>query len=492
MRSSITVRPDSAYGVVRPELYGHFAEHLGRCIYEGIWVGEESPIPNDGGIRCDTVNALKRIRPPILRWPGGCFADVYHWEDGIGPRDQRPKRPNHWWEGEDTNAFGTHEYLETCERLGAEPFICLNVGSGTPREALNWVEYCTYSGDTEYTRKRARNGHPLPWNVHYWAVGNENWGCGGKFEARDYAREYRRFVSFLKQTAPQGEFVICGFDQQKWNLDVLDELRDDLGYIDHISIHRYVSRGTGSGFTPEEYWLLLKDVSALEDVILMTSGTVQSFTQYSKRYIGIALDEWGVWHRDATVDRGLSQPNTLRDAIFAASAFHMFQRHASILSMTNIAQTINVLQCLLATDGDKLALTPTYYVYDLLQPHKGATAIVTEVDGPSVEVTDAGRRSTLPVLDASATASPDGTMTISVINRHPSEAQEGCVKVAGSTSFPNISARCLGGTSPGAENKPGATESVAPAEVSTAPVKNGEFVHTFPPCSVTVFRLSHV
>lgn len=485
--ATVTIRPNVSHGTIRPELYGHFAEHLGRCIYEGIWVGTDSSIPHEDGIRKDTVAALRRIGAPVIRWPGGCFADAYHWEDGIGSRERRPRRPNHWWSGEDTNAYGTHEFLETCRRIGAVPYICLNVGSGTPQEAASWLEYCNYAGDTHYTRLRAQSGHPEPWGVRYWAVGNENWGCGGNFTARDYAKEYRRFATYLRQLDRDAQLIACGHTTREWNPSLLEELRDHLHLVDQLSIHRYSSAGDGLSFTAEEYWRLMSGVQVMEQDISAAAGAIRAYGR-NRRSIGICLDEWGAWHRQATIETGLLQPNTLRDALFAASSFNMFHRHADLLSMTNIAQTINVLQCLIVTEGPRMALTPTFHVYDLYRSHRGAVAVATDVDAPSITTTVDHEERTLSMLDASASRREDGSLVLSVVNRSMADAIEAELMLDGG-SIGGVKASQMTGPAANSQNEPAQEPAVRP---TTCPVdvRNGRIAHVFPPLSVTVMRLT--
>ena len=428
-KSKLTVKLDEITGVIDPKIYGHFIEHLGRCIYQGIWVGEDSKIPNIEGLRKDVIEALKAINPPVVRWPGGCFADAYHWRDGVGPRDQRPRRPNIWWGGEDSNEFGTDEFIRFCRSIGAEPYICLNVGSGSPEEALSWLEYCNYSGNSYYARLRSKNGHPEPYKVKYWGVGNENWGCGGNFDPVYYAWEYRRFATYLKRADPSIQLIACGHVSKDWNLKFMEAMRNHIALLDHLSIHYYFGNPKFGGdieFTDEEYLNLLLDVQNLEHQIQQTINIVDFFSK-GRKNIGIVVDEWGVWHPQATVESGLYQQNTLRDAILAGVVLNLFNRYSSKIVMANIAQTVNVLQSLCLTRGERTILTPTYHVFNLYKHHMGNYALKVEIQSPIIrefqreqEASWAPKRKLKPLqaLDASASLSKDGkTLILTLVNQ---------------------------------------------------------------------------
>ena len=484
--STVSIHPGVTYGTINPDIYGHFIEHLGKCVYEGLWVGTDSSIPNTDGVRNDTVEALAKISAPVIRWPGGCFADMYHWEDGIGPRENRPVRPNLWWDGTDCNQYGTAEFLHTCKRIGAEPYICLNVGTGSPQEAAAWMEYCNYPEDTDYTRKRAEDGHAEPWNVKYWAVGNENWGCGGHYTARDYAKEYRRYACFLRRMDGSAHLVACGHTPRDWNTDLLDELKHNLGMVHSISIHRYLHSGAGKGFSNNEYWKLMHDVGIMEEDIVAAAGAIDAFGRDADHRIGVTLDEWGVWHPEAVVANGIQQSNTLRDGIFAASSFNMFHKHAASLIMTNLAQTINVLQCLIMTEGEKMSLTPTYHVYDLYQPHMNAEALATDVTGSTAAVTIFDDEKTVPEVDASASRAADGTITVSVVNRSLTDAVTTDITADG-IAFTSASAKTLTGPAADAENLPGEEPTVLIRDMN-CDIREGRIICNLPPMSVTVLK----
>ncbi|MCS7119615.1 MAG: alpha-L-arabinofuranosidase C-terminal domain-containing protein [Nitrososphaerota archaeon] len=436
----VSIRLDDYVGLINPNLYGHFIEHLGRCIYPGIWVGEDSSIPNINGIRKDVIDALRAIRAPVFRWPGGCFADMYHWEDGIGPRENRPRRRNLWWGGEESNEFGTDEFIMFCRSVGAEPYICLNVGTGSPQEAFNWVEYCNFTGRTFYTELRARNGHPEPYNVKYWAVGNESWACGGSFDPTYYAWEYKRFANFLKVADPSINLIACGRLNIQWMTTFLECLRDRLNLVDGVAIHYYFSGrrnpfGGDVEFTDEEYYNLLFDVQNMEFFIQQTSRAINLV---GEKRIGIVVDEWGTWYPQATHKVGLFQQNTLRDAILAGLVLNLFNRYSSIIDMANLAQTVNVLQSLIHTEGHKITLTPTYHLFDIYKEHMGNYALNANVDSPiichptqkMVEKSPSGALKPLRAVDASASLDREKKkIVVTLVNQSLDEDFEVRIKV---------------------------------------------------------------
>lgn len=396
-RARLTVVMNEPTGKLNRNILGHFTEHLGACIYDAMWVGADSSIPNVNGIRKDTAEALKRIQAPIIRWPGGCFADTYHWRDGIGPRGQRPTTWNLFWGREESDAFGTDEFMEYCRLSGASPYLCINVGSGTVKEALEWFQYCNGKDPITVVKQRAANGHAEPYNVKYWSIGNENWGCGGNFLPEDYANHYADFVTYLSRAAAGTpvEFVACGLGTGDWNRKFFETLasrarpfsRFRVQNVNQLSIHHYFRDGPAVEFSDQEYYDLLGSVETLEGILRRTLGVIDEFTQPEGQTIGIALDEWGVWHPiPSQGDRALFQPNTLRDALLAAVTLNSLASFGSRVSMANIAQTFNVLQSLAFTRGPQMVLTPTYHVYDLFQPHGDATGLKTAVDSPAYEI----------------------------------------------------------------------------------------------------------
>lgn len=463
--TTLSVRGDAPIGTISPRLYGHFAEHLGRCCYGGLWCGTDSrDLPQEGGFRRDVVAALAKLPVPLLRWPGGCYADHYHWRDGIGPAAQRPIRlgMSCGLQVEDDNAIGTHEFLWLCQQLGAEPYLAGNVGSGTPQELCDWLEYCNTAVATTLGRERAANGSPQPFGVKLWGVGNENWGCGGNYDPATYAHEYVRYATMLRHVDPSAELVICGHTDE-WNAELAAAVglrRANL--IDHFSIHRYwITGGPETGFSADDYYRLLAEAEATEDFIVRSDRIVREALGDERR-IGIALDEWGVWHPEARpwgpgdMERRdpvtYEQANTLRDALAAAVALEGFHRQCNVLTLANLAQIVNVLQAVVMTDGPQLWLTPTYHALRLHAPHLGATALPVDVAGGE----------SLPggIAAVSGTASRRGDeLAVTVINRHYAQPAEVLLRGPGAG---RASAQLLAAPSADAGNSPDAPDAVAP------------------------------
>ena len=497
--ASITVHAQEPGATINPLLYGHFVEHLGRCVDEGIWVGPDSPIPNDGGIRLDVVEALRRLRPPVVRWPGGCFADDYHWEDGVGPTHERPRRVNIWW-GEDieTNAFGTHEFIRFCRLVGAAPYFAGNVGSGSPRELRDWVEYCNFAGDSTLARRRGANGSPAPFGVRFWGVGNENWGCGGNYSPGEYAAEYRRFATYLRDFGDAPLFLIaCGpnGDNREWTREFFTTLTDRGRYYRHgferlhgYAAHYYTgnrdaSAGTATDYDHDGWYRLLAKGVGMEGLIEGQRALMDEFDP--ERRVGLIIDEWGTWHPPAPGHhpRHLWQQNTLRDALVAALTLDIFNRHADKVVMANIAQLANVLQSLVLTEGDRLVLTPTYHVFSLYAAHQDGTSLRTSFEADAITFGAAGEGGQLPGLGGSASIK-NGVLTLSVVNPHAGEPCEATITLRGGrrreTAVAVLTADDLR-----AHNTVEAPDRLRPRADS---VSAGEgWRYTFPPASVTVF-----
>ena len=405
-------------------LYGQFAEHLGRGIYEGIWVGKDSSIPNTNGYRDDVVRALKNLHVPVIRWPGGCFADEYHWRDGIGPRESRPIKVNtHWGGVEENNAFGTHEFLDLVEMLGAEAYIAGNVGSGTPREMAEWLEYMTADNHSTLANERRKNGREKPWKVAFWGVGNETWGCGGNMRPEYYADLYRRYATFLK--SPEGnrpkKVASGGYNENtNWTETLSSSIDNNL---DGISHHYYTLptgdwsvKGKSTGFPEQEWISTLFNTMKVDEYLSVNEAVLDANDPEGK--VGLYLDEWGTWYDpEAGREPGfLYQQNTLRDAVVAALNFNIFHRHAERLRMANIAQMINVLQAMILTDKDKMVLTPTYYAFEMYRPFQDSTFIPVEFGDMSAYSLG---EMTLPGVSASAAKTADGKLVLALVNLDP-------------------------------------------------------------------------
>ncbi|WP_227357125.1 alpha-N-arabinofuranosidase [Haladaptatus salinisoli] len=419
----ITVHTEAGIDRIEPELHGHFSEHLGRCIYDGIWHSQES---DGGGFREDVVSLLDNLNMPVLRWPGGCFADDYHWEDGVGPRDERPRRRNLFWSQdrskapEEPNTFGTHEFLDLCERIGTEPYLATNVGSGDPQEAANWVEYTCYDGDTKLADRRRENGREEPYEVRYWGLGNENWGCGGQMTPEQYAREYRRFATYVGSMDNlmldhDLELIACGFENHTWNRRFMEEIGNtNWGVefpLDHLTLHHYYGRTMSVAEADEEkYDKFLVEALEMDEHVERIAAAIDAVA--TTRDIGVIIDEWGAWHTEAVAESGLEQPGTVIDALSAAAVLDIFNHHSDVMTMANIAQTVNVLQCLVETEGDEAWARPTYHVFDLYAPHKGNEAVQTSIDTPTRDVDD----DELPLVRASASVDDKGDTYVTVTN----------------------------------------------------------------------------
>ncbi|MDR2477155.1 MAG: alpha-N-arabinofuranosidase [Treponema sp.] len=422
-------------------IYGHFSEHLGRCIYGGFWVGNDpqaaAAIPNTRGIRNDVVAALRHIKIPNLRWPGGCFADGYHWEDGVGP--SRPQMVNDYWGGAiEDNSFGTHEFLDLCAQLGCEPYICGNLGSGTVRELSQWVEYCNFGGISPMTEKRKKNGRADPWNVRFWGIGNENWGCGGNMTPEFYADNFRRYATYVRAYGGVKPYKIacgpCDFDEN-WTRVLMEKAGR---FMNGLSLHYYTipgewgHKGSATEFTEAEWFITMRKAARMDEAVRKHSAIMDEFDP--DRKTGLIVDEWGTW---LNVEPGtnpgfLYQQNTLRDALAAAVHFNIFNNYAERVHMANIAQTINVLQAVILTEGQKMVLTPTYHAFDLYKPHHDAVKLPVYVESET-----AGN---LPALSASASIDDDKRIHISIVNIDPAKGQTVKIELRGCTLSPTAQA----------------------------------------------------
>ena len=471
--------------VILPEIYGQFAEHLGACIYGGLWVGPESSIPNTAGYRNDVLQALKDLKVPVMRWPGGCFADEYHWRDGIGPAKDRPTQVNNNWGGTvEDNSFGTHEFFNLCELLGCEPYLSGNVGSGTVQELAQWVEYIT-AEDGPMARLRQENGREKPWKLKYLGVGNESWGCGGNFTPEYYADVYRRYQTYCRNFSGNKLYKIASgasdYDYS-WTKTVMKKAHRQM---DGISLHYYTvtgwrgSKGSATQFDDKKYYWTLGKCLEIEPVIEKHDSIMGCYDP--RKRIGLLVDEWGTWWdvEPGTNPGHLFQQNTMRDAMVAALSLNVFQRHTDRVKMTNIAQVANVLQSMVLTRGDQMVLTPTYYVFKMYIPHQGATYIPLDVTTTAI---DAGDGRTLDLLQASASRK-DGKVTVSLTNVDAAKDMQ----VEVNTGLPKArvtSAEILTAPSIDAYNDFGQPESVTLRDFSGAKSSKGILRLTIPARSI--------
>ncbi|WP_405060103.1 alpha-N-arabinofuranosidase [Kribbella sp. NBC_01505] len=475
-------------------LYGHFAEHLGRCIYGGFWVGEDSPIPNVRGIRTDVVEALRALQIPNLRWPGGCFADEYHWRDGVGPRDERPTMVNtHWGNVVEDNSFGTHEFLDLCELLGADPYISGNVGSGSVREMREWVDYLTGVGESPMTNLRRANGREEPWRVPFWGIGNESWGCGGNMRAEAYADLARQYATYCRDHGDNKLYRVAtgaNADDYNWTETLMRTIGGcGKGPLQAISLHYYTiagdweDKGHATDFSLDEYYATLAKAGKIDELLRRHSTVMDVFDPCGK--VGLVLDEWGTWWNvaEGTNPGFLYQQNTIRDALVASLHFDTFHRHAARLTMANIAQTVNVLQAMILTDPDTGALvrTPTYHVFEMNTGHHDA-------DSLAVHLLDAPSRNEIPLISASA-STKDDTALISLSNLDAESAQSIILDLRG-RDIANYTARILTAPSPQAHNTPTGPETVAPQPFTDLSNHPRGLALTIPPHSYLTITLT--
>ncbi|MDR0430078.1 MAG: alpha-N-arabinofuranosidase [Tannerellaceae bacterium] len=418
--SAIRIYPEQGKQQINKHIYGHFSEHLGTCIYGGLWVGPDSDIPNTNGYRNDVLEALKKLQIPNLRWPGGCFADEYHWMDGIGPYESRPKMVNNNWGGTiEDNSFGTHEFLNLCELVGCEPYISANVGSGTVEEMAKWVEYVNSDGDSPMARLRRQNGRDKAWKVKFWGVGNESWGCGGSMRPEYYADLYRRYVTYCRNYDGNRLFKIAS-GASDYDYNWTEVLMKNVGRrMDGLSLHYYTvagwngSKGSATDFSHEDYYWTMGKCLEIENVMQKHITIMDKYDPEKK--IGLMLDEWGTWwdEEPGTINGHLFQQNSMRDAFVAALTLNLFHKYADRLRMANIAQIVNVLQSMILTKGNQMVLTPTYHIFEMFKVHQDATFLPIDMMCEKMLVRD---NREIPLLSASASRDAKGTIHVTLAN----------------------------------------------------------------------------
>lgn len=406
--------------IISKHIYGHFAEHLGRSIYEGFYVGENSTIPNTAGVRNDIINALKELDIPNLRWPGGCFADTYHWKDGIGPKENRPKIVNTWWGGvTEDNSFGTHDFLNLCKTLGTEPYLSGNAGSGTVQELADWVQYTNFKGTSPMSDLRRENGMDEPWTVKFWGIGNEAWGCGGNMRAEYYADIYRKYATFMSGADVEGGIykIASGASDANYNWTEVLMKNIPLHMLQGVALHHYSvidwnAKGPDVDFTEEHYFNTMSEAWLMNELIEKHVAIMDKYDTEKK--VDLIVDEWGGWYnvQDGSNPGFLYQQNTMRDAMIAGISLNIFNNHADRVKMANLAQTVNVLQAVVLTKEEKMILTPTYHVMHMYKVHQDAKLLPISFESPNYEVDGAS----LPAISVSASKNEKGEIHISLVN----------------------------------------------------------------------------
>jgi alpha-N-arabinofuranosidase len=516
--SRVEVLLGEPIGTIAPEIYGHFAEHLGGVIYDGIWVGEKSKVENVGGIRKALVDQMKRLPAAVVRWPGGCFADSYDWRDGVGPRDRRPRRTNFWADGMrtmpdgpekyDPNEFGTNDFLRFCRLAGMRPYIAANVRSLPARDFYQWVEYCNApAGATSLSDLRAAGGERDAFPVRYWGIGNESWGCGGNFTPEEYATEFRRFTAWVPRYGVELAFIGAGPNSgdiswtRRFFAKLVEKGEGQLGGLWGWALHHYswnVSRGRttdwneGKGdalrFTPDEWYELLREGDKMESLITQHWAAMGETDR--RRRVKLVVDEWGSWHRPGTephVTHLLGQMQTLRDAVLAGLTLDTFNRHADKVAMANVAQLVNCLHSLFLAHEDRFVLTPNFHVFEMYAPHVGGQSVRAMFSAPSTTYQRVSDRGTFWGLGGSASLKGK-TLTVTVVNPHVSEPREAEVVVRGAGvragRATTLTARELN-----AHNSFDQPRALEPAEATLTIGGGGALGHTFPAASVTRLTL---
>lgn len=426
-QTTVTVKGEGQVKIDK-HIYGHFSEHLGRCIYDGFYVGEQNTtIPHRDGVRLDVVDALKKLKIPNLRWPGGCFADTYHWKDGVGPKADRPSIVNTWWGGvTENNSFGTHDFLNMCELIGTEPYLSANVGSGTVQELAEWIQYTNFDGSSPMSDWRKANGREKPWSVKYWGIGNEAWGCGGNMTAEYYANVYRQYATFMTGWNNTTLFRIASganSNDYHWTEVLMRDIPHRL--LDGVALHHYSvidwnKKGSATAFSEQEYFSTLKQALQMEELVTKHSAIMDKYDPDKK--VALVVDEWGGWYdvEPGTNPGFLYQQNTIRDAMLAGVTLNIFNNHSARVRMANLAQTVNVLQAVILTNETKMLLTPTYHVMEMYNVHQDATLL--PVTFTSSDYTLGNDK--LPAISASASKDDKGVVHISLVNIDPKQANE--------------------------------------------------------------------
>lgn len=493
-QNKITLDINRAKDTINKNIYGHFAEHLGHCIYDGIYVGDKNKkIANRNGIRLDIIEALKKLKTPVLRWPGGCFADTYHWKEAIGPREKRKAIENMTWGGtREDNSFGTHEFLELCELIDAEPYLAINMGSGSVQEAMEWVQYVNHpNGTSHLSDLRQQNGRSTPWNVKYWGIGNESWDCGGNMTAGYYVNEYKKYATLMTSYGnSEGLFRIAvgpGSEDYSWTETVMKEvpLRRFEGLsIHHYSVINWSKKGSATRFSEEEYFNTMEQAWRMERMVTKNSEVMDKYDPSKK--IALVVDEWGGWYdvEPGTNPAFLYQQNSMRDAMIAGLTLNIFNNHCDRVRMANLAQTVNVLQSVILTKEEKLVLTPTYHVMEMYNVHQGALLLPLNITSNQYELN--GKK--MQAVSASASKDKNGIVHISLVNLDAKKPQDISIDL-GAINAISVTGRILQSGQLQDHNSFAEPEKIKPAQFRNATIKGKSMSVTLPPFSVVVLEL---
>ena len=493
-QNTIVLNADKGKDTINKNIYGHFAEHLGHCIYGGFYIGDSNKtIPHKEGVRLDVIDALKKLKVPVLRWPGGCFADTYHWKDGVGPKKERPSMLNVWWGNvKEDNSFGTNEFLNMCELLGAEPYLSGNVGSGTPQELSDWIKYTTHpNGSSPMTDYRQKNGRPNPWKVRFWGLGNEAWGCGGNMKVEYYANIYRQYATFMTDWNNSDRIyrIASGAsdDDYHWTEVLMKELPagmfDALG-LHHYSVINWSKKGSATAFSEEEYFTTMKRALQMEELVTRHSAIMDKYDPQKKKHL--AVDEWGGWYdvEPGTNGAFLFQQNTMRDAVLAGATLNIFNNHCDRVKMANLAQIINVLQAVILTKEEKLVLTPTYHVMEMYNVHQDAMMLPVEVTSNKYIL----GKDTLTAVWTSASKDKNGLTHISLVNVDAKKAQSVSININGA-NYKTVSGRILTSDKLQNYNSFENPNRIVPAAFNGAKLNGSNLNLNIPPYSVVVLEL---
>ena len=493
-QNKVQLNADQGKVIISKNIYGHFAEHLGHCIYGGFYVGDSSPtIPNTNGVRNDIIAALKKLKIPILRWPGGCFADTYHWKDGIGPKDKRPSMVNKWWGGvTEDNSFGTHDFLNMCELLGADPYISGNVGSGTVQELADWVQYANFSGKSPMSDLRRANGRGEPWKVKFWGIGNEAWGCGGNMRPEYYADEYRKYATFMSDWDNSGGImrIASGASDADYNWTETLMKNIPLYMLGGVAVHHYSvidwnHKSSATDFSEEQYFTTMKQALNMEDLVTKHAAIMDKYDPEKK--IALVVDEWGGWYdvENGTNPGFLYQQNSMRDAMIAGVTLNIFNNHADRVRVANLAQCVNVLQAVILTNKEKMILTPTYHVMEMFNVHQEATMLPIKIISDDYALGN----EKLTAISASASKDKQGLTHLSLVNIDAKKSQRIVVEITGA-NYHQVSGRILSSAHLQDHNTFEDPEKIKPTEFKGALLKAGTLTVTLPPFSVVVLALN--